>query len=50
MASSPTTSLDTLVTLKLNIDGVNRRFKLPLRELGPASLEDKVRHSDALWP
>ena len=37
---------ETLVTIKLNIDGVNRRFKLPLRELVPNLLEDKVRHAD----
>ncbi|RDW61006.1 hypothetical protein BP6252_12389 [Coleophoma cylindrospora] len=34
---------DTLVTLKINIEGSNRRFKLPLRDLTPAVLPDKLR-------
>ncbi|KAI1778357.1 hypothetical protein F4818DRAFT_405807 [Hypoxylon cercidicola] len=42
MASSSTTP-DTLITLKVNFDGVNRRFKLPLRELVVSTLEDKLR-------
>lgn len=35
--------MDTLVTLKINIEGSNRRFKLPLRDLGASTLPDKVR-------
>jgi hypothetical protein len=42
MASS-STNPDTLVTLKVNIEGTNKRFKLPLRELGASTLPDKVR-------
>ncbi|OBT92409.1 hypothetical protein VE01_09271 [Pseudogymnoascus verrucosus] len=42
MASSATNP-DTLVTLKVNIEGSNRRFKLPLRDLGANTLPDKLR-------
>ncbi|KAL5348714.1 hypothetical protein ACLOAV_006132 [Pseudogymnoascus australis] len=42
MASSATNP-DTLVTLKINIEGSNRRFKLPLRDLGANTLPDKLR-------
>lgn len=41
MASSATNP-DTLVTLKVNIEGSNRRFKLPLRDLGANTLPEKV--------
>ncbi|KAI1418627.1 hypothetical protein F5Y13DRAFT_149576 [Hypoxylon sp. FL1857] len=43
MASSSTATPDTLITLKVNFDGVTRRFKLPLRELVVSTLEDKLR-------
>jgi next-to-BRCA1 protein 1 len=43
MASSSTTSPDTLVTIKATLDGASRRFKLPLRELGVNVLESKLR-------
>ncbi|KAI8962879.1 hypothetical protein F5Y11DRAFT_321285 [Daldinia sp. FL1419] len=43
MASSSTALPDTLITLKVNFDGATRRFKLPLRELGPNTLEDRLR-------
>ncbi|KAL3424571.1 hypothetical protein PVAG01_03852 [Phlyctema vagabunda] len=43
MASPSTATPDTLVTLKINVDGSNRRFKLPLRELVPGTLPDKLR-------
>jgi hypothetical protein len=42
MASPTAATPDTPITLKVNYDGVTRRFKLPLRELGAASLEEKV--------
>ncbi|KAI0095502.1 hypothetical protein F4814DRAFT_454116 [Daldinia grandis] len=42
MASSSTTTPDTLITLKVNFDGATRRFKLPLRELVLSTLEDKL--------
>ncbi|KAK2771677.1 hypothetical protein FQN53_004940 [Emmonsiellopsis sp. PD_33] len=34
---------DTLISIKLIYDGCNRRFKLPLRELGAYSLPQKIR-------
>ncbi|KAI0601277.1 hypothetical protein F4775DRAFT_440408 [Biscogniauxia sp. FL1348] len=43
MASSSATTPDTLITLKITLDGVTRRYKLPLRELGVNSLENKLR-------
>ncbi|OTB16664.1 hypothetical protein K445DRAFT_316944 [Daldinia sp. EC12] len=43
MASSSAATPDTLITLKVNFDGATRRFKLPLRELGLGTLEDKLR-------
>ncbi|KAH7026195.1 uncharacterized protein B0I36DRAFT_155084 [Microdochium trichocladiopsis] len=44
MAAAPTTtSLDTLITLKVNHNGSAKRFKLPLRDLTMVSLEDKIR-------
>lgn len=41
-SAAQTTTADTLVTIKVNIDGVARRFKLPLRDVGINVLEDKV--------
>jgi hypothetical protein len=32
-----------MVTLKVNYNGLTRRFKLPLRDMGAGTLEDKVR-------
>lgn len=34
---------DTLVTIKVNHNGRMCRFKLPLRDMTAATLEDKVR-------
>lgn len=43
MASQATpTSPDTPITIKLALDGSNRRFKLPLRDLGIAVFATKV--------
>lgn len=53
MASTTPTTADTLVTLKINIEGTNRRFKLPLRDLIPSTLPDKVCHGSTsipAWP
>ncbi|TVY28460.1 Next to BRCA1 gene 1 protein [Lachnellula hyalina] len=50
MASSPATNPDTLVTLKVNVEGTNRRFKLPLRDLGASTLPDKLRFLLAVAP
>ncbi|KAK3377901.1 hypothetical protein B0H63DRAFT_478317 [Podospora didyma] len=43
MASSSTTSPDTLILLKVNHDGVSRRIRMPLRDLVANSLESKLR-------
>ncbi|KAI0142270.1 hypothetical protein GGR57DRAFT_495699 [Xylariaceae sp. FL1272] len=45
MASSSTnaTTSDTLISLKVNLHGTTRRFKLPLRDLGAQVFEDKLR-------
>jgi len=50
MASNSATNPDTLVTLKINIEGTNRRFKLPLRDLGASTLPDKLRFLLAIPP
>lgn len=39
---------DTLITLKIVIDGNNRRFKLALRDLGANVLPQKVRPANHL--
>ncbi|KAI0134506.1 hypothetical protein BJ170DRAFT_575466 [Xylariales sp. AK1849] len=44
MASSSAATPDTPITLKVNFDGVTRRFKLPLRDLGASTLEEKLRN------
>ncbi|KAL2130603.1 hypothetical protein VTI74DRAFT_6187 [Chaetomium olivicolor] len=43
MASGAQVSPDTLITVKANVDGVARRFKLPLRDVGINVLESKLR-------
>jgi next-to-BRCA1 protein 1 len=50
MASASATNPDTLVTLKVNVEGTNRRFKLPLRDLGASTLPDKVRDPSIVPP
>ncbi|KAJ8130314.1 hypothetical protein O1611_g3318 [Lasiodiplodia mahajangana] len=42
-SSSATATADTLISLKVNLDGTTRRFKLPLRDLGANIFEDKLR-------
>jgi len=42
MASAAQATPDTPVTIKVNVDGVPRRFKLPLRDVGVNVLESKV--------
>ncbi|KAI0538816.1 hypothetical protein GGR58DRAFT_466878 [Xylaria digitata] len=42
-SSSVATTADTLINLKVNLDGTTRRFKLPLRDLGANVFEDKLR-------
>jgi len=43
MASAVQATPDTPVTIKVNLDGVSRRFKLQLRDVGINSFETKVR-------
>ncbi|KAK0720743.1 hypothetical protein B0H67DRAFT_483741 [Lasiosphaeris hirsuta] len=50
MASSSTVTPDTLVTIKINQNGANRRFKLPLRDLGINVLESKLREHLGIYP
>jgi next to BRCA1 gene 1 protein len=51
MATPSSINPDMPITLKINYDGVTRKFKLPLRDLGASTLEDKVgsplKHIDA---
>lgn len=42
MASATQSAPETPVTIKVNIDGVARRFKLSLRDVGVNVLESKV--------
>ena len=46
MAAANTVSLDTLITIKLQTGNENRRFKLPLKDLGPNVLPSKVSQND----
>ncbi|KAK0671801.1 hypothetical protein QBC41DRAFT_218619 [Cercophora samala] len=41
--AAPQVTPATLVTLKVNYHGSTRRFKLPLREMVPALLENRIR-------
>ncbi|KAK4175554.1 hypothetical protein QBC36DRAFT_311928 [Triangularia setosa] len=41
--SAPQVTPATLVTLKVNYHGTTRRFKLPLREMVPSLLENRLR-------
>lgn len=50
MASAAPVSPDTLITVKANVDGVARRFKLPLRDVGINVLEPKVRLTYRMQP
>jgi next-to-BRCA1 protein 1 len=43
MASSSAATPDTIVTIKVNIEGQNRRLKVQLRDLGASTLPDKLR-------
>ncbi|MCJ1352571.1 MAG: hypothetical protein MMC33_002555 [Icmadophila ericetorum] len=50
MASTVAMSPDVLITIKLQVGTENRRFKLPLRDLGANTLPDKLRVLLALPP
>ncbi|OCK78197.1 hypothetical protein K432DRAFT_406661 [Lepidopterella palustris CBS 459.81] len=43
MATNVPVTLDTLITIKIAIQGSNRKFKIPLRDLGAHILPDKLR-------
>ncbi|VBB76374.1 Putative protein of unknown function [Podospora comata] len=43
MAAAPQVTPATLVTLKVSYHGSTRRFKLPLRDMVPAFLENRIR-------
>lgn len=43
MATTVPVTLDTLIVVKVQLQDSTRRFKLPLRDLGPAVFPDKVR-------
>lgn len=42
MATTVPVTMDTLVTIKVSIQGTNRKFKVPMRDLGAAVLPTKV--------
>ncbi len=42
MASTAAVTPETLITVKLVVGGENRRFKIPLKELGAGILPTKV--------
>lgn len=42
IAANISPNADTLITLKVQLAGENRRFKLALRDLGANTLPDKV--------
>ncbi|KAF2194972.1 hypothetical protein K469DRAFT_722361 [Zopfia rhizophila CBS 207.26] len=43
MATNVTVTLDTLITIKILFQGHNKKFKIPLRDLGAQVLPDKLR-------
>lgn len=44
MASgTPSAGLDTMITVKVQFDGVTRRAKMPLRDMIPKTLESRIR-------
>lgn len=43
MASSSATGPDTIINLKVSHDGIVKKLKLPLRDLGATTLDSKVR-------
>jgi hypothetical protein len=46
----PTTSLDTVITVKVNFENVTRRVKMPLRDTTPQLLEKQVRDDSSILP
>jgi len=50
MASASLVSLDTPITIKVTLDGISRRFKLPLRDMGMSVLDSKLRSMLSIDP
>lgn len=48
MATSVPVTMDTLITIKISIQGSNRKFKIPMRDLGAGVLPAKVS-DDRAW-
>lgn len=44
MATNVPVTLDTLIVVKIQLQGTTRRFKVPLRDLGASVFPDKLRH------
>ncbi|KAF2840009.1 hypothetical protein M501DRAFT_931424 [Patellaria atrata CBS 101060] len=44
MATNVPVGPETLITVKISIQGCNRKFKIPLKDLGANVLPDKLRH------
>ncbi|KAK7423136.1 hypothetical protein QQX98_001212 [Neonectria punicea] len=42
-SAAPSAGLDTMVTVKLQFDGITRRTKMPLRDMVPKTLESNIR-------
>jgi next to BRCA1 gene 1 protein len=42
MATQVPVGPDTLISVKVSIEGSNRKFKIPLSDLGPGVLPQKV--------
>ena len=47
MAAPSVTTPDTLISLKINYDGVTKKLRMPIRDLGASSIENKVCISSA---
>ncbi|GME52823.1 Zz type zinc finger domain-containing protein [Neofusicoccum parvum] len=43
MATTVPVTMDTLITIKISIQGSNRKFKIPMRDLGAGVLPGKLR-------
>ncbi|KAL8392986.1 hypothetical protein RB595_002975 [Gaeumannomyces hyphopodioides] len=50
MASSSATGPDTIISLKVTHDGIIKKLKLPLRDLGASTLDSKLREMLVISP
>lgn len=50
MASSSATGPDTIINLKVSHDGIVKKLKLPLRDLGATTLDSKLREMLGISP